>query len=92
MQSYCNDFDYCIYRQTSNISSTEFPNLSIYRLDLQLSLSNPLKPDVENDDVVGAALTGDAPTTFELSTTVLPTKVRLILVFDGIHNLQTVQM
>ena len=34
---------------------------------------------VENEDVVGAAPTGDAPTTSELSTILLPTKVRLIL-------------
>ena len=31
------------------------------------------------EDVVGAAPAGDAPTTSELSTIVLPTKVRLIL-------------
>ena len=35
--------------------------------------------DVENEDVVGAAPTGGAPTTSELSTILLPTKVRLIL-------------
>ena len=34
---------------------------------------------VENEDVVGAASTGDAPTTSELSTIWLPTEVRLIL-------------
>ena len=34
---------------------------------------------VENEDVVGAAPTGDAPTTSELSTILLPTNVRLIL-------------
>ena len=34
---------------------------------------------VENEDVVGAALTGDAPTTSEWSTSLLSTKVRLIL-------------
>ena len=34
---------------------------------------------VENEEVVGAAPTGDAPTTSELSTILLPTKVRLIL-------------
>ena len=38
---------------------------------------------VENEDVVGAAPTGDAPTTSEWSTIVLPTKVRLILDFYG---------
>ena len=34
---------------------------------------------VENEDVVGAAPTGDAPTTSELSTILLATKVRLIV-------------
>ena len=35
--------------------------------------------EVDNEDVVGAAPTGDAPTTSELSTILLQTKVRLIL-------------
>ena len=34
---------------------------------------------VENEDVVGAAPTGDAPTTSDWSTISLPTKVRLVL-------------
>ena len=34
---------------------------------------------VENEDVVGAAPTGDAPTTSEWSTILLPTTVRLLL-------------
>ena len=34
---------------------------------------------VENEDVVGAAPTDDAPTTSEWSTILLPTKMRLIL-------------
>ena len=34
---------------------------------------------VENEDVVGAAPTGDAPTTSEWSTILLPNRVRLIL-------------
>ena len=34
---------------------------------------------VQNEDVVGAAPTGDAPTTSELPTIVLPIKVWLIL-------------
>ena len=34
---------------------------------------------VKNEDVVGAAPTGDAPTTSELSTIYLPTRVHLIL-------------
>ena len=35
--------------------------------------------EVENEDVVGAAPTGDAPTTSEWSTTLLPAKVQLII-------------
>ena len=35
--------------------------------------------NVENEDVVGAVLTGDAPTTSEWSASLLPTKVWLIL-------------
>ena len=38
-----------------------------------------LDNEVENEDVVGAAPTGDAPTTSEWSTVLLPTKVQLIL-------------
>ena len=37
----------------------------------------------ENEDVVGAALTGDAPTASEWSTSLLPTKVWLISEVDG---------
>ena len=37
------------------------------------------KCHVKHEDVVGAAPTGDAPTTSELSTIYLPTRVRLIL-------------
>ena len=47
-------------------------------------MPNPLKPGVENEDVVGGAPTEDAPTTSELSTISLPPKVRLILEVYGI--------
>ena len=53
------------YHQASDISRTKIFNVSC--LVLQLSLPNPLK-SVENEDVVGAAPTGDAPTTSEWST------------------------
>ena len=45
-------------------------------LVLQLPLPSPL---VENEDVVGAAPTGDGPTTSERLTISLPTKVPLML-------------
>ena len=66
-------------RKTPSISRTESPNLNVSCLVLQLSMLNPLKPGVENEDVVGAAPTGDAPTISELSTILLSTEVRLIL-------------
>ena len=39
--------------------------------------------EVENEDVAGAAPTGDAPTTSEWSTILLPTRVRLVLEVYG---------
>ena len=39
---------YFMYRQVSNIRLTIFQHLKDYRTDLQLSLSNPLKPDVKS--------------------------------------------
>ena len=62
-----------------SISHTKYQYLNVSSLVLQLSLLNPLNPGVKNEDVVGAAPTGDAPTTPELSTVLLPTKVQLIL-------------
>ena len=57
------------YREISNISRTKLQKLYSFRLVLQLALSNPLNPGVgvENEDVVGVAPTGDAPTTSEWS-------------------------
>ena len=60
-----------IYRKTSSIRRIKFS-----RLVLQLSLRNPLKP-VENEDVVGTAPIGDAPTSSEWSTSLLSTKLHL---------------
>ena len=69
-----------MYHQTSNISRPKSKNLNVSRLVLQLSLPNPLKPGFnENEDVVVAPPTGNAPTTCEGSTILLPTKVQLIL-------------
>ena len=73
-------FIYFIYCKTSGISHTKSQNLNVSCILLQLSS--------ENEDVVGAAPTGDAPTTSELSTILLPTKVRLILEFYGTYILQ----
>ena len=50
-----------------------------YCLAAVFSESLEARCQVENEDVVGAAPTGDAPTTSEWSTILLPTKVRLIL-------------
>ena len=71
---------YEIYRQICYIRRTKSHNLDVSRLALQLSLCNLLKPGLKfkNEDVVGAAPTGDAPTTSEWSIIVLPTEVRFI--------------
>ena len=68
------------YCQTSTIRHTKSQNLIASRLVLQLSLTNPLKPyvKVKNEDVVGAVPTGNASTTSEWSTILLPTMVPYI--------------
>ena len=38
----------CIYRKISNIRRTKTRNLNVYRLVLQLSLPNPMKPGVKS--------------------------------------------
>ena len=69
------------YRQISNIKYTKSQNFNVSRPGMQMYLPNLLKPGVgvENEDVVGAAPTGDAQTTSEWSTILLPTEVHLIL-------------
>ena len=50
----------------------------LYCLAAVFAESLEARCQVENEDVVGAAPTGDAPTTSEWSTVLLPTKVPLI--------------
>ena len=59
-----------LYRKLSNIRRTKSQDLNVSRLGLQLSLRNTVEAKrlAENGDVVGAAPTGDAPTTSEWST------------------------
>ena len=52
---------------------------SLYCLAAVFAESLKARYKLENEDVVGAAPTGDAPTTSEWSTILLPTKVPLIL-------------
>ena len=71
-------------RQTSNITCSKSKNLNASRLVLQFTLPSTLKSVEagcysEIEDVVGAAPTGDAPTTSEWSTILLPIKARPIL-------------
>ena len=72
---------FIIYRQVSNIRRTKSQHLkdfhTVFGAVFAESLEN--RCQVENEDVVGAAPTGDAPTTSEWSTILLPTNVRLIL-------------
>ena len=69
------------YRQVSNIRRTKSQHLKRLSYCLAAVFAEYLEARcwVENEDVVGAAPTGDAPTTSEWSTILLPTKVRLIL-------------
>ena len=73
-----NNYD---YRQVSNIRRTQSKKHKCFssRLAVVFAQSIEARCEVDNEDVVGAAPTGDAPTTSEWSTILLPTKVRLIL-------------
>ena len=55
------------YRNVSNISCTKSQNLNDSRLVLEIVFTQSIEAgyQVENEDVVGAAPTGDAPTTSE---------------------------
>ena len=72
---------YLKYRQICNISHTESQNLNVspHCLGVVFAQSIDAMCLVENEHVVGAAPTGDAPTTSEWSTIQLYTNVRLIL-------------
>ena len=61
--------------------SHQIPKLKCFLSPLAVVFAKSIEArcSVENEDVVGAAPTGDAPTTSELSTMLLPTKVRLII-------------
>ena len=53
----------------------------MYPLSVVFAQSIEAMCEIENEDVIGAAQTGDAPTTSELSAILLPTGVRFILEF-----------
>ena len=57
-----------------------------YRLAVVFAQSIEARRSVENDDVVGAATTGDAPTTSDWSTILVAIRMRLILEVYGIVN------
>ena len=59
----------------------QIPKLKCFSSHLAVAFaqSTEARYQAENEDVVGAAPTGDAPTTSEWSTILLPTKVWLIL-------------
>ena len=69
--------------QTLNLlyKSHQIPKLKCFlsHLAVIFAQSIEVRLKVQNKDVVGAAPTGDAPITSELSTILLPIKVRLIL-------------
>ena len=70
-----------VYGKISNIRCTISQTLNVSCLALHLSLLKSIEARyyVENEDVVGAAPTGDAPSTTEWLTIILPTRVHLIL-------------
>ena len=72
---------FIIYRQVSNISRTKSQHLKDSRTVFAAVFAKSLETrcQVQNEDVVRAVPTGDAPTTSEWSTILLPTNVRLIL-------------
>ena len=69
----------------------QIPKLTYFssRLAVVFAQSNEASREVKNEDVVGAAPTGDAPTTSEWLTISLPAKVRLILEVYCICSNQT---
>ena len=75
----CNDTIF-LFTVKSLIQGHQIPKLKCISCHLAVALAQCIeaKYQVENEDVVGAALTGDAPTTSEWSKNLLPTKVSLI--------------
>ena len=69
------------YYEISNISHTKSQNLKWFLSHLAVVFAQSIEARfyVQNEDVVGAVPTGDAPTTFEWSIILLPIKVQLIL-------------
>ena len=65
--------------------SHQIPKLKCFlsRLIVVFAHSTEARCQVKNEDVVGAAPTGDAPTTSEWSTILLPAKVHLYQRFDS---------
>ena len=72
--------DKCYDRQICNIRRAKFPKVKCFssRLAVVSAKSIEARCLFENEDVVGAA-TGDAPTTSEWRTILLPTRVHFIL-------------
>ena len=69
------------YRQISNTSCTKSKNLKRFSFHPAIIFAQSIEARcwIENEDVVGAAPTGDAPTTSEWSVILMPTKVHIIL-------------
>ena len=78
-------FTYLHVPSSLQYKTHQIPTLKIFSYCLAAVFAESLEGrcSVENEDVVGAAPTDDAPTTSEWSTILLPTNVRLIL--DGLR-------
>ena len=69
-----------VYHQTSN-KRHQIPKLKCFLVHFAVyfAQSTEARCSVENEDAVGTAPAGDAPTASEWSTILMPTKVSLIL-------------
>ena len=70
-----------VYRKLSNIRYTKYKQLKWLSSPVAVVLAQSIEARclVENEGVFGAAPTGDAPTSCEWSTSILPAKMRVIL-------------
>ena len=68
-----------LWRHRNETRQIQKPKCFLSRLADVFTQSIEARCQVENEDVVGTAPTGDAPTASEWSTTLLPSKVWLIL-------------
>ena len=79
--AWLNEEDIDMYRPIYNISLTKIATFNFVSSHLAVEFEQSIEArcKIENEYVVGATPTGDAPTTFEWSTVLPPTNVPLVL-------------